>query len=43
VACQYVSAYAFGLSNAIGRQEAPLAMLNPSPEELQMLGVKLSP
>jgi hypothetical protein len=39
VACEFIAAYAFGLSDAIGRQEASLAVLNPSAEELQMSGI----
>jgi hypothetical protein len=37
------SADTLGLPDAIGCQEASLAVLNPSLEELQMPGIKLTP
>jgi hypothetical protein len=39
VAGEFIPTNAFGLSNAIDGQEAPLTMLNPSPKKLQMLRI----
>src|SRR5262249_24455202 len=39
VAGQLISTNTLSLSNAIGGQETPLAMLNPGPEELQVLRI----